>query len=108
MNDIWTLIFYYTGMAAWSLIWLCIFWLLYEIGRAFVTTCSFVRWAFRLCYEHRGEPPRYVVRGFFSTWWHFIGHRNTGSTKWSSKGGYWCGIGDWQVNKPIVKRERDL
>jgi hypothetical protein len=110
MKDTWTLIFYFTGIAVWTLIGLYIFWLLYEIVRAFVTTCSFLRFMLALRAMYPSEVKSFftwrTIPRFLRQWSTFIGHRNDGLSRMEHRGnrGEWRGIGDWSIHT----RQRDL
>lgn len=77
---------------------LVMLWLLIEAGIAFVATCSFMTWWAELGRVHSTRRRRISwARAFFNLWWELLGHRNTGSTRWTNTNGFWNGIGDWKV-----------
>lgn len=71
--------------------------LLGELVLSLAAAVSWCGWAWALARTH-GEPPTgwSLVRVFFRRWRDMWGYRK-GRVFFSGPGGYWRGIGDWEV-----------
>jgi hypothetical protein len=96
-------LYHWTGFVVWCVVAMIAWWLLYEIVRAFVTTCSFLRFMFALRARYPSEVESLftwrTIPRFLRQWWIFLGHRNDGCSRVEHRGkrGEWRGIGDWSI-----------
>jgi hypothetical protein len=80
-------------------------WITAEVLLAFAKSISWCRWVRRMFVTHKAPPlnrPRSAMRVFpaifFDRWSDFLFTRE--DMKWDGTGGYWHGIGNWEVHPP--------